>query len=148
MARIKTWIYCATMLLFFCLSSWAASSTVVPLKGSGLSIPLRVDTVSTGPRDFGERGLRVILSVSEIYYSIAVEEISYGLTEGDPDIITHSFFLSGFDVAPSIGLRRFTALKFQKWIAWNEFELQENELQFRVRYTPERNFELYTVKGN
>ena len=107
---------------------------------SPVSIPLTVNTVTTGPRDGGTRALRVSLLVSEIYYSIIVEKITYGMTEGDPDVIAASYLMDGFETAPKIGIARFTNLHFLRWIAWNEFELKEYEQRFRIRYNQDGSF--------
>ena len=113
---------------------------------SPVTIPLDVNTVSTGPRDGGTRALRVSLLVSEIYYSIVVEKIAYGLTEGDPDVIAASYYLDGDTIAPKIGLDRFTNLHFLRWISWNEFELQEYKQRFRIRYNQDGSFLIRKVR--
>jgi hypothetical protein len=134
---------------FALLSSSAYAETQIfkPNKTSPVRVPSEVDMVSTGPLISGELGLRVILLVYEIYYSIAVEEIFYGQTEGEPNEIKYSYFLNGFDVAPLLGRQRFTALKFVQWKTWNQFELEDNDLKFSVRYTPERTFEFKKLSG-
>ncbi len=144
----KLWIIYIVLLVCLFSPNIYASLLLEPKQKSPISIPLEVAFLTTGPRDSGTRALRIIFLVAEVYYSLAIEEITYGLTtEGDADIISNSYYLNGFDVATAVGQTSFTALKFHKWVKWNEFELEDNGSVFRIRYTPARKFEVTVVKG-
>lgn len=134
------------MFLALSIPSTASAGSLQATKQAPVSIPLEVDSVSTGPRQAG-KALRVTLLVYEVYYRIAVEEISYGLTEGDPNVVVGSYFLNGFDVAPHIGQQKLTWLRSVRWHGWNDFELQEQDLRFRVRYRGAGRFEIEAVKA-
>ncbi len=126
----------------------AASAVLEPKEKSPVSIPLEVIFITTGPRDSGVRALRVIFLVSEVYYSLAIEDVAYGFIEGDDDKITNSYFLDGDNIASIAKRSSLTATNFRRWINWNEFELEDNGTVFRLRYTTERKFEVKVVKGN
>jgi hypothetical protein len=147
MARNKLWIIYMALLVCLLSPNTYAATLLEPKEKSPISISLEVDFLTTGPRDSGTRALRVIFLVSEVYYSLAIEDVAYGLTEGDADTISHSYYLNGIDIASAAGQSSLTALNFRRWIKWNEFELEDNGTVFRIRYTPARKFEVNVVKG-
>ncbi len=120
--------------LFVQPASMGQSVTIKAKDTPPLSIPLNVRHLSTGPRELGRRGLRVCIVIEEIYPSIYLEEIAYGNVEGDPDLVTTSYYLNGFDVARAFGYRWLEGLRFMNWISWNKFEMEDSRTHFRISY--------------
>ena len=90
------------------------------------------------------RFYRVSFSVSEIYYSILVEQITFSGPTGGRRKVTDAFFLNGFKVGEKLGLRlaRLTNLKFVKWLAWDTFLLREGKVEFMIKALPDGKFKV------
>jgi len=106
--------------------------------------PLDVVSLSTGPRHEGIKGLRISILVAEVYHSVVVEEISYGLTEGDENKIIKSYFIEDLLISRHVGTGPLVNLDFVKWISWDEFELKEGDKHFRIRYMNDGKFKVST----
>ena len=115
-------------------------------------MPTEVYLLTTGPRYMNKKALRVSFVAEEIYPSVYVEEITYGDTEGDPDIITRSSWLVGSDIAAAFkyrekyGYEYLTNLEFKSWSKWNEFTIQEKHNKFRIKYNPDNKFNVTKIK--
>ncbi len=138
------------LLLFGNIS--AETIQIKPLKGATVSIPTNVYFVTTGPRYMNKTALRVSFIAEEIYPSVYVEVITYGDTEGDPDIITASYWLSGSDIAKGFnynskyGYEDLTNLEFKSWLKWNEFTLTERHNKFLIKYNADKKFIITIIK--
>lgn len=145
---IITFISCVV----FLGNSSAETIKVNPIKGATISIPTEVYFVTTGPRHMDRKALRISIIIEEVYPSIYVEEITYGDTEGDPDIITSSSWLNGFDIAKAFnykdkyGYEYLTNLQFNSWTKWNEFTIKERHNKFKIKYNSNNNFDVSRIK--
>ena len=136
--------------VFFSASSIASEkNTILPIKSVTIAIPTNIHYLSMGPRFRGEKSLRVSIVIEEIYPSIFVEEITFGDVEGDPDIVTKSYYLSGFDVTEKLGEKKWSRLNninYIKWHQWNEFEMKHNKIKFKIIYNSNNKFNIEIIK--
>ncbi len=115
-------------------------------KKAKISVSPEVVFLSTGPATSESTELRFILSLEEIYYSIVIEEIKHGSTEGDPVLLLHSYVISDADIKRVTDQQELMSLLFRRWITSSEFELEINKIGYRVQYTTARKFRITPVK--
>jgi hypothetical protein len=115
-------------------------------RNAKISIPTEIVFVSTGPATGEPAELRFILGVEDIYYYIVIEEIKHGSTEGDPTLLSHSYFISNADIKRATDQQEIMNLVFRRWINSSEFELEINKTVYRVQYTASHKFKITPVK--
>ena len=135
--------------LFLSTSTASEKNNILPVTPATITIPSNIHYLTMGPRLQGKKSLRVSIIVEEIYPSIFVEEITFGDVEGAPDIVTNSYFLSGFEIVKKIGGKKWSPLNninLIKWHKWNQFEMKHNKTKFKIIYNSKNNFNLEIIK--
>jgi len=128
--------------IVFTDNSYAGEAYITASDYASEIAPLEVDFLSTGPRKNGTKGLRISFIVAEVYYSIVVEEVTYGLTEGDDNKIVKSYFLEDLLISRHTKTGPLVNLSFVKWLSWDEFEVKEGDKHFRIRYMKDGKFKI------
>ena len=135
--------------LFLPVSAASEKSNILPITPATITIPSNIHYLTMGPRLQSKKSLRVSVVVEEIYPSLFIEEITFGDVEGDPDIVTKSYFLSGFDIVKKLGGKKWSPLNninLIKWHKWNEFEAMHNKTKFKIIYNTKNNFKIEKIK--
>jgi hypothetical protein len=115
----------------------AAPMPVEPLNvpdAQAIAIPLHVMSVTTSPANDDGKVLRVALYLEEIYWSLYVEEIVRGMTEGDADQVTNSYRLDGGAIAQQLGVEYPQPVQFGEWNAWNSLTMTSGDVAFTLDY--------------
>lgn len=75
---------------------------------------------------------RVGFQLSEIYYSISLEEINHNDLFRPREYINSTYRINGFELAGILNLKykRITELKFVSWRDWNSFVLNVNKSEY------------------
>ena len=147
MNKLTPLIY-LVLCLFLPISAASEKNNILPITPATITIPSNIHYLTMGPRLQG-KSLRVSIVVEEIYPSIFIEEITFGDVEGDPDIVTNSYFLSGFEVVKKLGGKKWSPLNninLIKWHKWNEFEAKHIKTKFKIIYNSKNNFNIEIIK--
>jgi hypothetical protein len=99
-----------------------------------MAIPLEIRSITTSPQGDDGQVLRVARYVEEIYWSLHVEVIERGMTEGDADRVSASYRLDGRAIAESVGADYPGPLQFGTWNAWNSLAMTSGGVAFTLDY--------------
>ena len=108
-----------------------------------ISIPTHVSWMTTSPGHEDGRLLRVALYREEIYWSLYIEVIVRGMTEGDSDKVAASYRLDGSSIAQQLGLEYPQPVQFGEWNDWNSLTMKTGDAAFTLAYEDGR----FTIDG-
>lgn len=88
------------------------------------------------------RRFRVSFLLSEIYYSLIIDEIEHNDTKRPREYIKNSYFVNGFELSRKLDIphKRITSLDFIDWKSKTEFKLKANSnIQICIEITKDEN---------
>ncbi len=141
----------ASLVLFVVAPLAATSSTaradreVEPVRAIEPIVNPKVRYVSTGPSGAGPL-LRLTILLSEVYYSVVVEEIFEDpLKEGEPSIES-AHLLTGAALGGPLGFSKLTQLGFVRWHSPAEAELANGDMRFILTRTGRGAFSIRRIE--
>lgn len=106
--------------------SGALSGEAVVAVASG-----EIRSMTTGPAA-GDIALRLSLVLSEVYFSVIIEEIYRDpAKEGEPSVES-AHILTGRELSQQIGTTKLTELHFVRWVSASEAKLRNGDVQFII----------------